>query len=27
VEWYKRAAIQGLEPAKDALKRLGVSDY
>ncbi len=27
IEWYKKAAFQGLEPAKDALKRLGISDY
>jgi len=27
IEWYKKAALQGLEPAEDALKRLGVSDF
>nr|WP_316643965.1 tetratricopeptide repeat protein [uncultured Roseateles sp.] len=27
IDWYKKAALLGLEPARDALKRLGVSDY
>ncbi|SDN87422.1 tetratricopeptide repeat protein [Polaromonas sp. JS666] len=26
IDWYKKAALQGLEPAKDALKRMGVVD-
>jgi TPR repeat protein len=25
--WYKRAALQGLEPAKNALKQWGITDY
>ena len=27
IVWYKRAALQGLEPAKNALKQWGITDY
>lgn len=27
IGWYKRAALQGLEPAKNALKQWGITDY
>ena len=27
IVWYKRAALQGLEPAKTALKQWGIADY
>jgi len=26
IEWYRKAAEQGVEPARDALKRLGALD-
>lgn len=27
IVWYKRAALQGLEPAKNSLKQWGITDY
>jgi len=27
IVWYKRAALQGLEPARNALKQWGITDY